>query len=361
MGKRFFYRKDKWQLSMLVPLFIAILILSVALLTGVKSTYRVYSDTVQQITSKMEGESFLYFLKRENVLFGEAGPERSSMARAVFESMMDIRIDDARTLFGTSIPGLNYYHDRIIIAGEGTDYTNLPVESEPPLDVSDEENEGSDDIAEPSPFDSGNPEVFIYHSHNTESFLPHLASGSSAYHPDTNITLVGKRLGNELQGRGISSKVNTMDVTAVLKDKGWKHYQSYDATRGMVEETLAQNESIDYLLDIHRDSLGKKTTTTTIQGKKAARTMFVVGAEHSGYEKNLKLATDLHKLLEQKYPGLSRGVITKQGAGVNGIYNQDLHPNALVVEFGGKENTFEELYRTADMFADVLNEYMTAE
>ncbi|HZG71012.1 MAG TPA: stage II sporulation protein P, partial [Chondromyces sp.] len=97
--------------------------------------------------------------------------------------------------------------------------------------------------------------------------------------------------------------------------------------------------------------------TATINGKSYAKLVFVVGAEHPNYEKNAELASDLHELLEKKYKGLSRGVILKKGKNTNGKFNQDLSENAMLVEFGGVDNTFEELNRTAEAFADVFAEY----
>ena len=47
----------------------------------------------------------------------------------------------------------------------------------------------------------------------------------------------------------------------------------------------------------------------------------------------------------------------KSGAGVNGVYNQDLSPNALTVEIGGVENQLEEFYRTVQVFAEVFASY----
>ena len=54
---------------------------------------------------------------------------------------------------------------------------------------------------------------------------------------------------------------------------------------------------------------------------------------------------------------LSRGVFTKKGAGTNGKFNQDLSENAILVEFGGVDNTFEELYNSAEALADVISDY----
>ena len=75
------------------------------------------------------------------------------------------------------------------------------------------------------------------------------------------------------------------------------------------------------------------------------------------YEKNAKLANELHQLLEKKYKGLSRGAFVKNEPGSNNIYNQNLSENAMLIEFGGVDNTFEELNRSADALADVFSDY----
>src|SRR5699024_6385652 len=110
------------------------------------------------------------------------------------------------------------------------------------------------------------------------------------------------------------------------------------------------------------DSIPRDKTTKEIDGKDYAKILFVIGADFDGYEKNLELATELNARIEEKYPGLSRGVITKEGAGTNGVFNQDLSDNALLIEFGGYDNTFEELYRTADVVGEMFCElYWDAE
>ena len=43
---------------------------------------------------------------------------------------------------------------------------------------------------------------------------------------------------------------------------------------------------------------------------------------------------------------------------VNGIYNQDLSPNTLLIEVGGVDNTIEEVYNTIEALANVLNKYI---
>src|SRR5699024_11842866 len=85
--------------------------------------------------------------------------------------------------------------------------------------------------------------------------------------------------------------------------------------------------------------------------------LVVVGAKHENYEKNLEYATQLHYLLEEKYPGLSRGVYPKKGAGSNGVYNQDISENALLLEMGGVDNHLDELYRSADALAEMFSDF----
>jgi len=69
------------------------------------------------------------------------------------------------------------------------------------------------------------------------------------------------------------------------------------------------------------------------------------------------LAKELHQGLEKKYPGLSRGVLAKRKtSGNNGLYNQDLSNNSILIEVGGVDNNMEELTNTVKAFSDVFSE-----
>ncbi|WP_212959004.1 stage II sporulation protein P, partial [Bacillus sanguinis] len=41
----------------------------------------------------------------------------------------------------------------------------------------------------------------------------------------------------------------------------------------------------------------------------------------------------------------------------NGVYNQDLSPNALLIEMGGVDNTPEELYASVDALVEAFSHY----
>ncbi|MFD1736631.1 stage II sporulation protein P [Bacillus salitolerans] len=347
------------------------------ILTTLKPEYRISSSSMYSLTNNLAKSSLVYVLGYENRYFLQAVPSEQKspqLSTALFKAATSINPDDPRSLLGGEIPGYLIYDGEILVAGDGSNYTNMPSESAPPLEVLLAEREAA--VKEIEKLDktvekdekpvtpiltTGEKDiVFIYHTHTRESFLPLLEGVTDpdlAYHKEANITLVGEILSNELKKRGIGTVLDKTDFTGLLTNRGWKYSKSYDASRPVVESTLASNKDIQFLFDLHRDYQRKKETTVTINGEKFARTYFVIGGEHAKYEKNLKLAEDLHHLLEEKYPGLSRGVTTKQGRLTDGKFNQDLSENSLVIEFGGVDNTPEELKRTAEAMAEVFSDY----
>lgn len=313
---------------------------------------------------------FIHLLTSENHYFY---PEDSSLSlshlfQSAFRLATNIKPTDIRTFLGRELPGYSIFDTGIEIAGEGTDYTNLPFESAPPIDFLLKEKEiASENLPEEDPSDApypinGKKSVYIYHSHSWESFSPLLKGVSN---PDeavssnerVNVIAVGKKLSEKLAQKGIGVEHNKTNMASLLYQRDWNYNYSYLLSREVVQSAMASNKDLKFLIDIHRDSLGRDVTTKEINGKKYARIFFVVGKEHKNYQKNLQLATQLHQSLEAKYPGISRGVFKKDKSEGNGIYNQDLSDRALLIEFGGVENDLTELYHSIDAFADVFSEF----
>lgn len=361
----------KLILSCLLLIF---LLFSVSgLLTSLNPQYQLRSSSVNQATMNVSGNVLYQLMARENHYFMSGLVERDevpSMSSVLFKASTNVNLDDPRSLLGRELPGFSLFDGKILVAGEGTNYTNMPIESAPPEEALNTENEASlqntDDITkeEPNkvtpPLTTGDKKVaYIYFSHTRESYLPYLkgvTDPNSAQHSEINVTKIGDRLQERLEGYGVGTIVDKTDITNRLNSNGWTYGRSYDASRALVQEAMAGNSNLSYLIDIHRDSRRKEDTTKMINGKSYAKLAFVIGAEHPNYEKNLKLATEIHNKLEEKYPGLSRGIIQKSGASTNGRFNQDLSGNALLVEFGGVDNNFDELNLSADAFADVFSE-----
>src|SRR5699024_9387365 len=167
-------------------------------------------------------------------------------------------------------------------------------------------------------------------------------SDSSSTDNNKNVVLVGSMLTDKLKADGITTVHNKINAAKALSDKGWDYYNSYTLSREQVETVAAQNERIEYLIDIH--------------GKSYAKLYFVVGEAHKKYEENLKFASEIHEKLEEKYPGLSKGVYLKSKSEGNGVYNQDISSKSLLVEVGGIDNDKKELNNTVDAFADIFKE-----
>src|SRR5699024_5082744 len=123
------------------------------------------------------------------------------------------------------------FGNRIIVAGDGTDYSTLSIESSPPLEdvlkereaITEDEEEIEEDVKNEQ--NTGDKEVvFIYNTHNRESFLPHLpdvTDPNKAHHKEVNITKVSDRMAKALKNNGISSSVDETDHMMVLNDKDW--------------------------------------------------------------------------------------------------------------------------------------------
>jgi len=209
-----------------------------------------------------------------------------------------------------------------------------------------------------NPVPAGGPlkpgsKVFVYHSHPRESWVPELnaSSAAEAEDPQTNVTLVGKRLSDKLEQIGIGAIHSATDYPTEVEGYNWNY--SYKYSLQTVQEAFAQHGDIAFLFDIHRDAAPRDVTTATIGGVDYAKVYFIVGKKNAHWEQNEAFARRIHDKLEKEYPGLSRGIWDK-GSGGHAEYNQSVSPNSILIEVGGPYNTLEESYRTADALAKAI-------
>ncbi|GGJ94284.1 stage II sporulation protein P [Lentibacillus kapialis] len=288
-------------------------------------------------------------------------PDFSSL---VFAFTSGITPKSFTSLLELELPGMKTFSNGMRL--QGKDLTAMPVESPPPdfdkllkEGSSGNHSEQEDQVNQ----DTDNAEVFIYHSHAWEAFLPLLdepekkPSEASSTNNKQNIVLAGSMLAKQLENRGVSTLHDKTNVTASLNQKGWGPGDSYKFSRQSVKEVMSANDTVNYFIDIHRDALRKDQTTVTIDGKNYAKLFFIVGVGHEEYQKNLAFAKELHTMIKQKYPGLSKGIYKKSKSEGNGIYNQDMSGRSILIEFGGIDNNREELNNTAEVMAEVLSEH----
>ncbi|HET7580877.1 MAG TPA: stage II sporulation protein P [Bacillales bacterium] len=355
---------------------VIVLFLFSALLTALDEKYRFASSSIEEWTSSISSEALLHFIGFENPYFTQVLPKDSQMPSAsslALKLVTSIEPGDIRSLLGSELPGFKIYDSEILVAGVGTDYTNLAVESAPPVDVMMKQREVATDklkklhkqdqhkkVTPPVKTTGGKNVVFIYATHSTESYLPILKGATvpdEAYSTKVNMKDVAARLGKDLEARGIGTIVNKKKTQQILNEKGMSYYQSYQVSHDEVVSAMNKDQNLKLFFDIHRDSQRGNVTTATINGKKYARVDFIVGKANPNYRKNAQMANDLFDLLQKKYYGLARAVQTKGKAEGNGVYNQDLSKHAILIEIGGVDNTMKEVYRTCDALADVITEY----
>lgn len=202
------------------------------------------------------------------------------------------------------------------------------------------------------------PLVYIYNSHQTESYV---SDFSDTFNINNTVYLGSYILKEYLSDLGINALVEDNSIVDVLNTNGWKYNSSYKASRILLEQAKKDNPSLMFFIDLHRDAGSYERTTTEIEGVKYAKMMFVVGLKHENYQPNLDLANALNEKIKAIDPSLTRGVLQKDNAGANGIYNQDFDPNTILIEVGGQYNYIEEVNNSLKVFARVLYDYLKGE
>lgn len=326
-------------------------------------------DTLQKVDLPAEillPETF----GNENALFSHAILPKDrprSIYPLMLEAMTNLRFDDIRSLFGSELPGFTIYNAKIFSAGKGLNYMNLPQDSPPPPQM----NLPAPKPAAPAkkqanPNPQTNPMkkmVFLYHTHSWESYKPALAgqsnaSGAVSADPGLDVIHDGTVIGQELAANGIGYVHDMSNKNVMLQQRGWNYNEAYQYSRIITQAAMKQNPGMTYLIDIHRDSSAGSITTLSLNHVSYARISFIIGEDNPNYSANLYLAKQIKSLLDQRYPGLVLGIIGKTKYSGDGVYNQDLSKNALLIEVGGVDNTLAEVDCSSKAFADALSAYI---
>ena len=204
--------------------------------------------------------------------------------------------------------------------------------------------------------DVDGPQILIYHTHSQEGFVDSVPGDNS-----TTIVGVGEYLAELLREKGY----NVMHVTSVydLVDGKLDRNEAYSKAEDEISAILAENPSVQAVIDLHRDGVAEGThLVTEINGKPTARLMFFNGLSMSKkngsidylynpyIEDNLALTLQLKLFCEQYYPGFTRNIYLKSLR-----YNLHLSDKALLIEAGAQTNTLQEMLNAMEPLADVLD------
>ena len=200
---------------------------------------------------------------------------------------------------------------------------------------------------------SGGPQILIFHTHSQETFADSIPGDES-----TSIVGVGDRLADILtQQYGYQ----------VLHHKGQYDVETrddaYSNALPAIEQVLAENPSIEVVIDLHRDQMAEETRLVMdLDGRPTARFMFFNGLSRTkktgnisylyneNQEENLAFSFQMQMAAVQYYPGLTRKIYLKGYR-----YNMHLKPRYLLVELGAQNNTVEEAMNACDPLAHILD------
>ena len=205
------------------------------------------------------------------------------------------------------------------------------------------------------------PTVLILHTHGTEAYCDDGAisyredGGDLARSEDTekNVVAVGSVLADALDRLGIKS------VHCEIMHDADGYSTSYARAEETIRRYLDQYPTIELVIDVHRDSVIKSSgeivrPVTVVDGKAAAQVMCVVGSSWGGednpnWERNLALALQLGKILNNEYGNICRPPYLKSST-----YNQEIAPCSLLLEIGSCGNSIEEATVSAEIVAKAI-------
>lgn len=202
---------------------------------------------------------------------------------------------------------------------------------------------------------SSSPQVYIYNTHQTESYS---MKTLEPYNITPSVMMASYLMKEHFQKAGIETIVEETNISDYMKEQGYQYAESYVASRTFVESILKKYPDLKLIIDLHRDAIPHDSSTITIGEKNYAKVLFIVGMNNPNYQTNLSLAQSLSDLINQSYPKLSRGIMSKSGSNVNGLYNQDLNGNMILLELGANENTIDEVQNTVEAIVPIISAYL---
>lgn len=205
------------------------------------------------------------------------------------------------------------------------------------------------------------PQILILHTHGASEGFVDSRKGKE----EDTIVGVGECLAqilSEKYGYQVIHDKTKYDKIGGSIDRN-KAYNN--ASQGL-KKTLQKYPSIQVVIDLHRDGVGKKVNRTTIvDGKKTAQVMFFNGLSRNAsgdiaYLHNANLQGNLAFSLQLKLSGMQHFENLVRPVYLKGYrYNMHLRKRYTLIELGNENNTLEEAKNAAAPIALMLNEVLS--
>lgn len=193
------------------------------------------------------------------------------------------------------------------------------------------------------------PEVYIYHSHNSEAY-----GEGGAFNPNEkyNVVGMGELLTKQLEeDYGISVIHDKTDY--IGGDYNTAYKRSYDGAKSYVDKY----GDFKLVIDLHRDGNSNQSAVKMmLNGEPAARMMLVTARNSNNFEGNNKVAQFMKGFADENFPNLSRGIMEYPSAKAGP--NQGLSKNSVLIELGSEVNTVEEVQNSIPYIARLVAEYV---
>ena len=182
--------------------------------------------------------------------------------------------------------------------------------------------------------------IAMYVTHSDESYVP--TDGTQSIYGQGGIYDVAREFRDALQAKGVDVILD--ESTHLPHDAS-----AYRRSRQTAERLLQKQP--DAIIDIHRDGIPDQSEyTCTINGENASQVRLLVGRSNQNSEVNREFAKEIKAVADKQYPGLIKDIFIGKGN-----YNQDLSPNAILIEFGTHTISKERALESTGLMADVVS------
>lgn len=203
------------------------------------------------------------------------------------------------------------------------------------------------------------PQILIFHTHSQEGFA------DAATNPHT-IVDAGSRLTKLLRDKYGYNVIHLTDEFDMMEGV-LNRETAYTYANARLEQVLAENPSVQVVIDLHRDGVREDLhLVTDINGKQTAKIMLFNGISYTNEQseidylynpyltENLTMTYKMYLLGKMSYPDFIRCIY------ISG-YRYCFHHRArsMLIEAGAQTNTYEEVYNAMEPLAELLDKELS--